>query len=232
MISSALRIKPSYMPKYMPDANCVLWFPGQDDSQSATIRDRSGAGNDGTLVGATWVRRGNGLWVVSFDGTNNEINCGTGASLNFTSGDFTLEMWIYKDVNTNYVPISNSEYRVHGYAIHVEAGNTVRFRTNTAGANIDTVSTATLVATVWQHLAVTRVGAAVKIYRNGADITATPGTHVDPVTSTDNFTIGLRPSDSYGDLAGDVALPRVHNVARSAGYLLGHYNQERHLLGV
>ena len=54
---------------YRPDANDVLWFPGQDDAYSATVRDRSNlVSNHGTLTGTTWVKTGRGLWLQNFDG--------------------------------------------------------------------------------------------------------------------------------------------------------------------
>lgn len=52
---------------------CVLYLEGQQDPQSATIRDLSGYNNHGTITGATWVRLPSGLWVQSFDGTDDEV---------------------------------------------------------------------------------------------------------------------------------------------------------------
>ncbi len=67
---------------FRPDANTVLWLPGQDDPQSSTIRDRSGKGNDGTLVGTTWAQNSKGFWVQSFDGADDVTTVSAAASIN------------------------------------------------------------------------------------------------------------------------------------------------------
>ena len=76
--------------KWEPDDDTVLWLPGQDDPQSATIRDRSGNGNDGTIVGATWKQLPSGVWVVDFDGADDKVE--PASQLNVATG--TLLAWV------------------------------------------------------------------------------------------------------------------------------------------
>ncbi len=71
---------------FRPDANTVLWLPGQDDAYSATIRDRSGKGNNGSITGATWKRNSQGLWYLHFDGTDDDVDIPIAAAL--TAGTF------------------------------------------------------------------------------------------------------------------------------------------------
>ncbi len=66
---------------FRPDADTILWLPGQDDPQSAVIRDRSGNGNDGTIVGATWKQTSKGLWYLDFDALDDHILIPKGASI-------------------------------------------------------------------------------------------------------------------------------------------------------
>ncbi|KKN81719.1 hypothetical protein LCGC14_0316310 [marine sediment metagenome] len=81
--------------KFRPDANTVLWLPGQDDPQSATIRDRSGFGNDGAITGATWVQNSKGLWVLDFDGIDDIVTCGTDSSIDeIFDGGGAVEFWV------------------------------------------------------------------------------------------------------------------------------------------
>ena len=86
---------------FRPDANCVLWLPGQDDPQSSTIRDRSGNGNNGTFgAGAaapTWKRLPSGLWVLDFDGLNDHTLISYHASLNPKL--ITIEIWFKAATN-------------------------------------------------------------------------------------------------------------------------------------
>jgi hypothetical protein len=72
--------------------SCVLYLEGQQDPQSSTIRDLSGYNNHGTIIGATWSRLPSGLWVNSFDGTNDYISCG--AVVFDWNSDFTYIGWV------------------------------------------------------------------------------------------------------------------------------------------
>lgn len=214
-----------------PDSNTVLWLPGQDDPQSAVIRDRSGYGNNGSISGATWKQLPSGLWGLSHDGANAKVDLGAASSLNFTTSAFTLECWLYLDSIGNYIVMSNATFNVKGYSWHLADTSKVLFRTSQGGAFQDTTSTAAITALEWQHLMVTRSGTGVLIYRNGADITDVAGTHTNPVSSDNSFLLGLRP-DNYGDILGDMALVRTYNTAKSATIAADHYAQERHLFGV
>uniref|UniRef100_A0A6M3KMJ4 Uncharacterized protein n=1 Tax=viral metagenome TaxID=1070528 RepID=A0A6M3KMJ4_9ZZZZ len=64
---------------YIPPApaNSVLYLTGYPPLGS-TIYDRSGQDNDGTITGATWVRLPSGLYGISYDGTDDLVDCGTG----------------------------------------------------------------------------------------------------------------------------------------------------------
>ena len=52
-----------------------------DEGEGAILKDHSGNGNDGTIHGATWVKRGNG-YALQFDGTDDYVECRATPSLN------------------------------------------------------------------------------------------------------------------------------------------------------
>jgi hypothetical protein len=85
--------RPSYKPKWWPTpSSCVLYLEGQQDAQSAKIRDLSGYGNHGTITGTTWVRLPSGLWVTNHDNVDDVISCGTmGGQIN---APLTCLAWI------------------------------------------------------------------------------------------------------------------------------------------
>lgn len=58
---------------------------------SATAFDNSGQGNNGTITGATWVKLPSGLWVNSFDGTNDKIDC---PKIDISAGFTCLVWWL------------------------------------------------------------------------------------------------------------------------------------------
>ena len=64
-----------------------------DEGGDGTARDASGNGNDGTLNGPTWDS-GKFGGALSFDGSNDFVDCGNSSTLDFGTGDFTVSAWI------------------------------------------------------------------------------------------------------------------------------------------
>ena len=77
-----------------PMASLVAYWP-LDENTGTAAYDRSGNGNNGTITNAVWTPGKNGS-ALSFNGSGYYINAGTGASI--TSGQLTLEAWIYPTV--------------------------------------------------------------------------------------------------------------------------------------
>lgn len=77
---------------------CALAQPGVvaswnfDEGKGDTVADGSGKGNNGTLHGATFVKRAGG-YALSLDGQDDWVDCGNGEGLNL-SGAVTLEAWV------------------------------------------------------------------------------------------------------------------------------------------
>ena len=224
-------------PKYVPRAGdgCVLWLPGQDDAQSATIRDRSGKGNNGTITGATWGRLPRGLWYLDFDNVDDVVNCGHNASLALT-GDMTFEFWV-KPNSTDATKdvFSKAAFQVDGFEIYLgyNAGagrHQIYYRTSQALANQTSATTASesLQVGVIQHVRVTRSGATALFYINDILVSKSEnGTHIDPVANAArDLLIGKAPVNN-APLNGSLYLPRVYNAVVNS-----HFNQERHLFGV
>ena len=107
--------------KFRPDANTVLWLPGQDDPQSATIRDRSGGdpnllsnGNfevgdppdDWTLVGggatvsrsSTQAKIGTYSALLTRNGTDCHIYQAYSGYAAYAGKTVTLGCWVYATV--------------------------------------------------------------------------------------------------------------------------------------
>ena len=70
-----------------------------DEGSGTTAYDTSGNDNDGTLKnGPQWIDGKYGK-ALSFDGSDDYVNCGNSSNLNFGTNDFTIESWI----KTNYI---------------------------------------------------------------------------------------------------------------------------------
>lgn len=75
-----------------PQLGCVLYVPGLPGG-SNKVHDRSPYSNAGTITGATWKQLPSGLWYLSFDAVDDDVDCGYDTSLRVGSGDFVVSFW-------------------------------------------------------------------------------------------------------------------------------------------
>ena len=66
-----------------------LWL--LDEIEGDKVRDSSGNGHDGTLIGSPELVAGKFGNALSFDGTDDVVDCGNADSLNL--GTFTVVFW-------------------------------------------------------------------------------------------------------------------------------------------
>jgi len=249
MISPALRYaSPSYMPKFQPDSTCVLWLPGQDDPQSATIRDRSGKGNNGTITGATWVRLGNGLWSLDFDGNDDKITVTDVATVqNIWDGGGSFVGWINPDSDgqgdngniISKVRLATSggwELRTTGEAAGKVKINFFVYFSSGSGYWQCAATVASI--GVWSHVVVTYNSSATAneaiLYVNGVAQSwssgARSGTRVTDALT--NLLIGDY-EDGSRNYDGKQALQRLFKTKiLTQPEITNSYNQERNLFGV
>jgi 3D (Asp-Asp-Asp) domain-containing protein len=203
--------------------------------------------NHGTITGATWLRLPSGLWVNSFDGTDDKITISDNDRFTFSSGGgtdlpFTFLMWIKPtDFVSNRVCLSKStgfgtgEYHITvltttGIALYLYTNSTGKYigRSTNAGA---------LSSAIYTMLTVTysasKTSSGVKIYSNSTQVDAADNESLPyggvENTATD-LQIGVRGAASY--FKGQIGLTRVFNVALSTTQIAGIYQQERALFGV
>lgn len=164
-----------------------------------TWYDLSGSGNTGTLVNGPSYNSTN-YGSISFDGTNDYVNCGN--ILDYTTGDFTFSYWVYitdlQNANGGSVIIYKGDTSVNGYSDFLDSTGEIQFRTNTAGPTVVTETNTGVISTGnTYNITYTRVGTSIKIYVNGVNVTLTSGVHANPVTSSSNFTIGAYSGTSF-----------------------------------
>jgi len=88
------------------------------------LKDRSGLGHDGKIIGAKWQQNKNGA-ALRFDGKRDYIDFGDNSELKPT-GDWTILVWIkleppaYPDYNTNWYVFDYEDYSKHGEMLRID----------------------------------------------------------------------------------------------------------------
>jgi len=172
-----------------------------DEGSGITTRDTSGNLNDGTINGATWIKRtpnGEG-YALDFNGSSDYVDCGNDPSLN-VSNELTIEVWVYPTASdlTYYRPIAAKYYTAskRSYQINVDEGysdylgqGTFQFWISSDGSTRDHLE-APAFPNQWQHLVGVYTGSEMYLYVN-AELKARKFTTISSLYSTDiPFRIG------------------------------------------
>jgi hypothetical protein len=147
-----------------------------------------------------------GTTSAAFDGTGDYLTSPSNAALNFGTGDFTWEGWIYAN------SLSNNPFIMHkstgngtgtGWFIEIGSG-AVYVGPGTTGGTFATFSAASVTTNAWFHLAVTRVGTTLTCFVNGTSAgTSTAAGYGSSYDNSAVFAIGgWNPVVSGYDLNG------------------------------
>jgi len=220
---------------YSPDSGlaraCVLDLapPLYDPTNRAMIYDRSGKSNHGTITGATWERLPSGLWVQSFDGINNKVDCGSGTSLRIQV--LSLFGWISAPSTGTMTIAGNGNVGTgrDGYYLIIAAPDIRAICGDAAGYDVD-IETYVGSATTWTFV-VAIVGASfLTIYQNA--VVGTPTARTKTMTWANPFRLGINPAGATYPLTGKLCMWRMTSTELTSSQITGIYNQERHLFGV
>ena len=128
-----------------------------------------------------------GYWSNYFDGSGDYLSIPSSSSLNFGTGDWTIECWVYVSTRTTNYPLlfgnnrgawttdalaltlSNADSASYNDKF-VFAWNNGGFSSPSAGTSQLLVANATNSNNTWYHFAAVRNGTSVKMYRNGVEV--------------------------------------------------------------
>ena len=141
-----------------------------------------------------------------FDGTGDRLQIpAANGIVNFGTGDFTVECWIYLiTVPTDYPPILTND---NGFYINFRGNGNIAL---TDVSTVYAITASALTAGSWFHVAIVRNSGSSKVYVNGIGGTAVACT----VNFTNNITTYIGGSAAYVSLNGYIADQRVTKSAR------------------
>jgi hypothetical protein len=226
---------------YRPNQNLLLDLQFRESTGTVTADWAKPYHAAATLTGVpTWQELGNDLTYLDFDPANPDsiiILAAASGDLDFTTEDFSGAMWIAPDAPGNrYLFYKAPAGAARGWGFYIHAVSPyLGFSTYQAGPTGQTTYGGTALDTgggAWQFVGFSRDGAVGRIYLNGADVTTTPATHVDPASAAaDDFIIGVTPGGA-GPYDGDMWRPRIWNRVVTATEFAAIYAAERDYFGV
>ena len=170
------------------DAGNTKSYPGS----GTTWTDLSGKDNNGTLTDGPTFNSANGGSIV-FDGTNDQINCGSSDDFAFGTGDFTIEFWCNPDtVGTECIIAisSNGGISTTNWQFRYNSSKMRWIYSQTANIT----SNSTVSAGEWTHVVATRSGTALTLYINAVS----EATGTSSADLSDNGTLRLGCSRNQG----------------------------------
>ena len=187
--------------------NVSLLLHGNGTNGSTTITDNSPSPKTVTAVGNAQISTAQSKYgggSIAFDGNGDGLEIPGNSFFNFETGDFTVEMWIYRTaaniyatlIDHNYGTFPNFTVQSDGTALRwilVLNGNTL-FITESTDHSLNT----------WHHYAFVRFGSGsnnVVIYRDGVNVGA--GTFAGLAgNATVQYRIAETSTGSGGDFSG------------------------------
>jgi hypothetical protein len=208
-------------------ASTVLATPGlvsywrMDETSGTTAHDQKSV-NPGTYTGAYTLNQpgalvGDSDAAASFDGASGLVTVPDNASLQFGTGDFSVEAWVKTTASgAGDHPIISNNSASYEYTLYLNGG-VPRFRVYPA-----VVSGSTSIADgKWHYLVGVRSAGVAYLYVDGTLASSGPATNI--ASPNGNLCIG---GDSFNGvyLAATIDEAAVYNTALSAGTIQNHYN--------
>ena len=223
----------NYSPKIVTDG-LVLCLDAADKNSypgsGTTWYDLSGNGNNGTLTNGPTFSSDKGGCIV-FDGSNDYVDVGNPASLNFGSGDFTISVWFSNTKDGTYNCLYG-DYSAGDKWIQITSGDDVRagFRDSSGNEN-DYSSAYEVTDGVIYNVMLLRDGNNNHLYVNGALVNTQTVAGVGDTDSGTNKSIGSL-ATTTNTHKGNIYCVQIYNKGLSSKEVSQNFNAHRHRFGV
>ena len=208
----------AYDPHY---SSVSILLHGDGADGSTTFTDSGPDSRTVTAVGNAKVSTTQSKYggaSLYFDGSGDKATASASADFVFGTGDFTLEGWVYITGGQSYARMihfgpfwgSNDAFGIN--ALDAEAPGKITFVSYKLGTSRLCISTTTVSANTWYHVAVTRSSGVFRLFLDGV-LEATNSSYVGvsiEESSTNTFAVGSATTTSGGeDFSGYIDDVRV-----------------------
>jgi hypothetical protein len=208
-------------------ASTVLSTPGLvsywrlDETSGTTAHDQKSV-NPGTYNGAYTLNQpgalaGDSDSAASFDGISGLVTVPDNASLQFGSGDFSVEAWVKTTANgAGDHPVVSNNSASYEYTLYLNGG-VPRFRVYPAVVS----GSSSIADGKWHYLVGVRAAGVAYLYVDGTQVNSGPATNI--ASPNGSLCIG---GDSFNGvyLAATIDEAAIYNTALSAATIHSHYN--------
>lgn len=199
-----------------------------NENSGTTVNDSLSNNNTGTINGATWTS-GKVNSALSFDGTNDYVNAGSGTSLNITD-EITISAWV-KPSNDSvrqiivWKGVAGDGFGPDDIELHVEAVSYGYFGAQYMGQSLLYAPTGGFSTGVWYHLALTvKNGQFARFYQDGILRASNESLVAYDVSSVSPQTYIGRPSSNSRYFSGSIDEVKIYSRALSDSEVLADYN--------
>jgi len=181
-----------------------------------TVIADSWSTNNGTTSGGPTLKSGADCvsgQCLSFDGSNDYVDCGNDNSLNITSA-ITISAWIKwpaSDIKEIIVKNTNANTGAGSYEFF-QSSNRVIFRTIKSGTPLNLTSAATILPNNWTHIVATWDGTTKYIYINGTKDVNNQAQSSPIDATTGKLSIGAYANGNF-PFSGSIDDVRIYNAA-------------------
>ena len=221
--------------------NLKLYLDAQSGTSSNYYADGTwydisgGTANNATRANATFTDAG--VKYYDFDGTGDYFTVADDSSLDFGTGDFSLNMWVYLESNTDagvrwLLEKGQNDLQIYQVEVGDARGDNKIVLSVGDGTDYARPITSVAVVNQWANIAATFSGITAKIYLNGTleDTQTMSNSVAKNLSNSEVLEIGRRSSGNY--IEGKVAIINMYkDVALSADQIMQNYNYFKHRFG-